>query len=411
MPKLLQISTSANWGAIGRIAEQINALVQEKGWETFFAYGRYVTSSTSHLIKIGGAFDKYEHYAEHRLFDNDGLASRNSTQVLIREIERIQPDIIHLHNIHDHWLNYKLLFDFLNKLNTPIVWTFHDCWAFTGGCTHYKLLNCYRWRDDTCGNNCPIRKAFFMRRLFEKTEKHYQLKKYFFTRTKNLTIVPVSHWLEEVVRESFLRNKKIETIHNGVDICTFKPIDSKEVRRKYGIGDVEYVLGVSGVWNPNKGWEDFIQLSRILPGEVRLVLVGLKKDKIQKAKDAGIIGIPQTDDVNELAAIYSGASVFLNLSQEETFGMTTIEAMACGTPVVVYDSTAVPEPVTSATGFIVPAGDVEGAAKAIQTIIEKGKSHYSLACRIHIEENYNKDDRYQDYLMLYDNLYRKNKCV
>lgn len=408
MPKLLQISTSANWGAIGRIAEQINVLAQEKGWDTYFAYGRYITSSTSHLIKVGCTFDEYEHYAEHRLFDNDGLASRNATKALIREIERIQPDIIHLHNIHDHWLNYKLLFDYLNKLNTPIVWTFHDCWAFTGGCTHYKLLNCYRWRDDTCGNDCPIRKTDFMRHLFEKTEKHYQLKKDLFTRTKNLTIVPVSHWLEEVVRECFLRNKRIETIHNGVDICTFKPIENKEVRRKYGIGDVEYVLGVSGVWNSNKGWEDFIHLSRFFPQEVRLVLVGLKKDKLQKAKNVGIIGIPQTDDVNELAAIYSGASAFLNLSQEETLGMTTIEAMACGTPVVVYNSTAVPEPVTSATGIIVPTRDVEGVAKAIQTIIEKGKSQYSQACRKHIEDNFNKDDRYQDYLMLYDNLYRKN---
>lgn len=349
-------------------------------------------------------FDEYEHYAEHRLFDNDGLASRNTTKALVREIERVKPDIIHLHNIHDHWLNYRLLFEYLNALDIPIVWTFHDCWAFTGGCTHFKLLNCYRWRDDSCGKGCPIRRDDIMRRIFEKTEKHYLLKKKLFFNTKNLTIVPVSHWLEGVVRESFLRNKRIKTIHNGVDVGIFKPVNSKDVRERYGIGETQYVLGVSGVWNKNKGWNDFIKLSSILPKEIRLVLVGLKKEKLQMAIDAGIIGIPQTDDVNELAAIYSGASVFLNLSQEETLGMTTVEAMACGTPVVVYNSTAVPEPVIPGTGIIVNPGDVYGVLSAIRTIIEKGESYYSLACRTHVERNYNKDDCYRDYISLYDNI-------
>lgn len=408
MPKLLQISTSANWGAIGRIAEQINVLAQNNGWDTYFAYGRCITSSTSHAIKVGSMFDEYMHYAEHRLFDNDGLASRNATKTLIRDIKRIKPDILHIHNIHDHWLNYKLLFEYVNTLDIPIVWTFHDCWPFTGGCTHFTLLNCYRWKDDRCGKGCPLRNNDVLRHLFDKTEKHYQLKRELFTNSKNLTIVPVSLWLESVVRDSFLKNSQIVTIHNGVDIDVFKPIESKAIRDKYNIGDAQYVLGVNGVWNVNKGWNDFFDLNNRLPNGVRMVLVGLNKEKLKEARDFGIIGIPQTDDVNELAAIYSGASVFLNLSREETLGMTTIESMSCGTPVVVYDSTAVSEPVSPSTGIIVAPGDVEGAANAIKSILEKGKKHYSFSCRTHIEENYNKDDRYKDYIKLFDRLFHKN---
>lgn len=408
MPKLLQISTSANWGAIGRIAEQINVLAQNNGWDTYFAYGRCITSSTSHTIKVGSMLDEYMHYAEHRLFDNDGLASRNATKSLIRGIKRIKPDVIHLHNIHDHWLNYKMLFEYVNTLDIPIVWTFHDCWPFTGGCTHFTLLDCYRWEDDSCGNGCPIRNNDILRHLFEKTAKHYQLKRELLTKAKNLTIVPVSHWLESVVRDSFLKHGQIVTIHNGVDIDVFKPVESQAIRKKDNIGDAQYVLGVSGVWNANKGWNDFLDLKKRLPDGVGMVLVGLKKEKLKEARDLGIIGIPQTDDVNELAAIYSGASVFLNLSREETLGMTTIESMSCGTPVVVYDSTAVSEPVNPSTGIVVARGDVEGAAKAIQTILEKGKDHYSLACRTHVEQNYNKDDRFKDYIKLYERLFHEN---
>lgn len=408
MLKILQVSASANWGAIGRIAEQINVLAQERGWGAFFAYGRYITSSTSHLIKVGRSYDKYEHYVEHRLFDNDGLASRNATKKLIRKIEEIKPDIIHLHNIHDHWLNYRILFEFLNGQDIPVVWTFHDCWSFTGGCTHFTLLDCYRWNDNSCGKGCPVRKSDIVRNILEKTEKHYQLKKELFTNNKNLTIVTVSYWLESVVRDSFFKNNEILTIHNGVDINMFKPTDSQAIREKYNIGDAQYILGVSGVWNVNKGWNDILDLNKRLPKGVRMVLVGLKKEKLKEAKDLGIIGIPQTDDVNELAAIYSGACLFLNLSREETLGMTTIEAMACGTPVVVYDSTAVSEPVSPSTGIVVAPGDVEGVAKAVQTILENGKVNYSSACRTHVEVNYNKDDRYNDYIKLYDSLCHKN---
>ena len=404
MPKLLQVSTSANWGAIGRIAEQINVLAQDHAWETYFAYGRTIASSTSHTIKVGSMLDEYEHYAEYRLFDNDGLASRSATKFFIKEIERIKPDIIHLHNIHDHWLNYRLLFEYLRTIDMPVVWTLHDCWSFTGGCMHFTVLGCNRWREGCCGKGCPAKSGSVMRRLFDKTEKHYRLKKELLAGITNLTLVTVSYWLESVVRDSFLKNNRIVTIHNGLDINVFKPVNSKAIRSKFGINDSRYVLGVSHVWTSAKGWEDFLHLKKRLPKGVELVLVGLDKEKLRVTNEVGIIGIPRTDNVEELAAIYSGADVFLNLSREETLGMTTIEAMACGTPAIVYNETAVAEPVSIETGLVVETGDIDGLVEAIDRILKSGKDSYSEACRAHVEKCFNKDDRYLDYLRLFQGL-------
>ncbi|MEE0926511.1 MAG: glycosyltransferase, partial [Bacteroidales bacterium] len=153
MPKLLQINVTANWGSTGKIAEQIGLKAMEHGWESYIAYGRDSNPSKSKLIKVGCMLNVYEHYLENRLFDNEGLASRIPTKKLIKQIEKLKPDIIHLHNIHDHWLNYKILFEYLNSINTPIVWTQHDCWAFTGGCMHFVHTNCEKWKNEC--EKCP----------------------------------------------------------------------------------------------------------------------------------------------------------------------------------------------------------------------------------------------------------------
>ena len=102
MPTLLQINVTANWGSTGKIAEQIGLCAQTHGWESYIAYGRMMNPSKNELVKIGNAFDVYEHYVEGRFLDNEGLASRRATKRLLRGIDEIKPDIVHLHNIHDH---------------------------------------------------------------------------------------------------------------------------------------------------------------------------------------------------------------------------------------------------------------------------------------------------------------------
>lgn len=407
MPKLLQINADANCGSTGRIAEQINTIARSQGWETYFMYGRDSNPCKSEVVRVGGKCQVIEHYLEHRLFDNDGLASRIATRKMVREIERISPDIIHLHNIHDHWCNYHILFEFLNTLDTPIVWTQHDCWAFTGGCPHFALINCFQWRDDNCSNGCPLKGNAIMRRYFETTNKQFELKRKLFSSTKNLTLVPVSYWLEKLLKQSFLQKKQIVTIRNGVDLVAFHPIDSTYVRNKYGIGSTKYVIGVSSVWLPYKGWNDYLRLARLLPVGIKLVLVGLNRNRLSQALEAGIIGIPKTQSQQELAGLYSGAEIVMNLSYQETFGLTSVEGFATGTPAIVYNCTSSPELLTEETGFIVEPGDIDGICNAIQQILSKGKAYYSDACRKRAEQFFNKNDRYMDYIRLYNSLLKK----
>lgn len=402
MKKLLQINVTANLGSTGRIAEQINRLAQRLGWETFIAYGRDCNPSQSRLIIVGNTFQVYEHYAERLLFDNDGLSSRVATHKLIEKVKLIRPDIIHLHNIHDHWLNYHILFKYLNTLDAPIVWTQHDCWSFTGDCGHFSQLDCNQWMSG-CSKNCPYREGQIMRRFVNRADKHYELKKELFTATKNLTLVPVSHWLEGVLRQSFLKNKTIKTILNGVDVNVFKPTENAQGSlRKYGLGDVRYVVGVATAWSERKGFKDYCLLATLMPDGVKIVLVGLNEKLQQEAERFGIIGIPRTENVGELVALYNGASIVMNLSYEETFGLTTVEGFACGTPSIVYNATASPELVTQETGIVCEPGDIEGVAEAVRQMLSKEKP--IDACRNRAVRCYDKNDRYQEYLELYEGL-------
>lgn len=411
MPKLLQINVTANSGSTGKIAEQINQVAQSLGWETYLAYGREMQPCKSELVYVGNDLQVYEHYFEHRLFDNDGLASRLATKQLIRRIESIKPDIINLHNIHDHWLNYHILFSFFKTLSIPIVWTQHDCWSFTGGCAYFDRVKCNCWKDGTCGNNsCPIRQDDIIRRVMDRSRHHFVMKQDLFPAINNLTLVPVSHWLEGLLKNSFLKDKNITTIHNGIDINTFCPMDSKDVRRKYGIGDSCYIIGVANQWSARKGFDDFLQLSTLLPDRIKIVLVALNNKQVQKAKEYGIIGIPRTENIKELAALYSGSIMFCNLTYEDNYPTTNLESIACGTPVLTYRTGGSVEAVSENTGWVVEQGDVACVAKVVSDWLEKTENETSIEekmqydCRERAKKEFNKEDRYKEYMDLYNQL-------
>ena len=405
MPILFQINVTANSGSTGKIAEQINQLAALRGWGTYFAYGRNMQPSRSKLIHVGNMLQVYEHYAEFRIFDNDGLASRLATKELVKKIGQIKPDIIHLHNIHDHWLNYKILFEYLNTLDTPIVWTQHDCWSFTGDCPHFSLLGCNYWMSE-CSYDCPIRRGFKLRKYINHSANHYRLKQRLFTNTKNLTLVPVSHWLESVLKESFLKDRSIQTICNGVDVDVFKPTDNFNViLKRYGLENAKYVIGVATAWSGRKGFKDYCRLTSLLPTNLKIVLVGLNENMMMTAEKHGIIGIPRTENVDELVALYNGASIVMNLSYEETFGLTTVEGFACGTPSIVYNATASPELVTPETGIVVEPRDIKGVANAVKELLATEKP--IAACRNRAIKYYNKNDRFKEYIELYEELLGK----
>lgn len=398
MPKILQINVTANWGSTGRIAEQINDAARQKGWDCYLAYSRMANPSASKLIKIGTKIDVLWAVLETRLFDKAGLSMRYATKRLIKQIDKIKPNVIHLHNIHGYVLNYKLLFEYLNKTNIKIVWTFHDFWAITGHCPHFVSVNCNKWVS-LC-NNCPLTREYPSSKT-DYSSRNFSLKKVLFLGNKNLHIVAVSKWVENFVAMSFLRYHDHRTITNGVDLSIFKPLDSFSHPL---ISDGKFVIiGVATQWAVDKGLEDYIEMSKMLEDDELIVLVGVSDEVIAKLPH-NIIGIKRTASQNELAALYTRADVVTVLSSAETFGLTVVEGYACGTPAVVYGNTAPPSLITEETGFVANDKDYKEVYFKIQQIKQNGKSHYSDACIKLANVKYDKNKCFAEYINLYEEL-------
>lgn len=394
MGKLLQLNVTANWGSTGKIAEAIGTAALESGWESYIAYGRWCNPSRSHLIKIGSRWDKYFHYAEQRVRDNEGLCSRGATKQFIQQIEAIKPDVVQLHNIHDHYLNYQLLFEYLNQRDIPVVWTFHDCWAFTGHCFHFVTKDCQKWK--TGCYKCPM-KTILPKTFLDRSRENYELKKRLFSECKHLTVVSCSDWLARFVRQSFLKDKRIEVIKNGVDLTVFKPLDRKENGHQHSI------LAVSSVWNEGKGLYDIFELRKRLPADYSMTIVGLTSKQLGWMP-SGIIGIERTQNLNELVRLYSDADVFINPTYADTFPTVNLEALSCGTPVITYRTGGSPEAIEENTGEVVEQGDVEGMAEAIKSVCSNDHRQYMTACRRKAEENFDRDKCYKKYVALYEEL-------
>lgn len=401
MPTLLQINTTANWGSTGKIAEQIGLHAMANGWRSIIAYGYYLNPSKSELIKIGSKWSVRWHRQVSKYGMGDGRASKCATKALIKQIEAIKPDIIHLHNIHGLYLNYPILFDYLNSIDTPVVWTMHDCWPFTGRCAYFDTVQCTRWQRG-CGE-CPALQ------LYPKTKRdtsaeNFELKRRLFTAKHSLVLVPVSNWLKELVGQSMLRKCRCQTIHNGIDIESFKPTHAASLK---GASDKHLILGVAAQWGERKGLEEFYKLrDRLDVDTYDIALIGLSDEQIT-ALPAGITGIRRTQNVGELAAYYTRASVFVNPTYSDNYPTTNLEAMACGTPVITYRTGGSLEALTPDTGVVVEQGDIEALSEAITMICNKGKEHYHDACRRRAEEHFDKQICFEKYIDLYNELLTK----
>ena len=394
MPKLLQINITANLGSTGKIAESIGLAAIKRGWESYIAYGRIANPSASQLIKVGGRWNTYLHYAGNRLLDLEGRCSARATKRFIKEIDRIKPDVVQLHNIHDHFLNYRLLFEYLNQPDIKVVWTFHDCWAMTGHCMHFVTKNCDRWK--TGCHDC-LMKGEYPKSLVDRSRKNWELKKSLFAGCKNLSVVACSDWIADFARESFLQDKRILTIHNGVDLSIFKPQSKTESKRFK-------IIAVSSPWYPAKGELDIYKLRSILSDEdYEIIMVGLSANQMKKLP-TGIRGIQRTQNVNELAKLYSDSDVLINPTYADTFPTVNLEALACETPVITYRTGGSPEAVDEKTGFVVEQGDINALADAIRRMKEHPLS--SADCRKRAEEHFDKDKCFEKYIELYEKLLR-----
>lgn len=400
MKKLLQINLCVNALSTGVITEKIGCIAKENGWDSYIAYGmetytskgRTSSNSVSKTIKIGNSLARLFHRLINRLLIVEGCGSFVSTLLFIFKIKKINPDVIHLHNIFNGYLNLPLFFYFLRSYNGAIVWTIHDCRAFTGYCTHFVDVNCNNWKGDCC--NCPKLS------VFKNVPKwNLLMKKRLAANIPNVVFVSISQWMKDCLRESIWKNSYSVVIPNGVDISIFK---KREANRLPLFGDKFVVMGVASVWGRMKGLDDYLDLSRLISDDTLLVLVGC--DKTFPKDIHNIIALPKTSTPEELSELYNMADVVTSLSYGETFGMTIIESMSCGTPVICYDNTAQKEKVPIDVGICVETGNVAQVADAINIIKRRGKRFYSDNCVEYVCKNFNYNSVFNDYVSLYNKL-------
>lgn len=351
--RYLFINSLAGCGSTGRLAAESCRELQAQGHQCLIAYGREAKHCDGiELYRIGSDLDWRLHALQSRLLDNQGFCSRAATRALVHKIRAYDPDVIWLHNLHGYYLDLNQLFSYLKTCGKEIIWTLHDCWSFTGHCAYFDYVGCDRWK--TGCHDCPEKKTYPASIWKDASRENYAKKKKLFTGIPNLRLIVPSHWLEERVKQSFLGEYPVEVRYHSVDPAVFHPRQSS-FRQEHGLEDRKILLGVANVWDRRKGLSDFEKLAENLPECYKIVLVGLNDDQIAKCAP-NILGLPRTADAQQLADIYSAADCCINPGVEETFGMTVLEAVRCGTPVIVYENTACAEIARAFGGMAVPRG-------------------------------------------------------
>lgn len=407
---IFRFVSGLNEGSIGRTAEQLGQLVQSRGWKSFIAYSRLNLGSTSEVYRVDNKISTLFHAFITRLFDMCGYGSYFTTKKLVKVIKKVNPDLIHMHIIHNYDINLKVLFNFLASSKIPIVWTHHDCWSYTGHCAFYSGVGCEKWKTEC--NNCPLYKAFPKSWFYDGSKRNFEYKKRLFTSVPQdqMCIIAVSDYVKNDLEKSFLNKYRIERIYNAIDTDKFVPSQEfgPEVRERYGLGNGKLLMAFATAWSERKGISDYYKLRNLLEDSYTIVFVGVN-DELKKKLPKGIIGIPNTSSVAELVKLYSTADIIMNLSSAESFGKTTPEGMSCGTPGIVYNCTASPELVDEKTGIVCEKGDLEGVVNAVYEILSWNKEETIKNCRNRVLSLFSMKKNWNDYLDLYEEMIKGNK--
>lgn len=394
--KLIQINSVCN-GSTGKIMREIQKVAEEHNYDTISFYSRKAYYKDLKCEKICPDYTVYLHGILTLLFNNHGSYSYFYTKKLIKRLRQINPDIIHLHNIHGYYINCKLLFDYLKyEFKGDVYWTLHDCWSFTGHCAYFDYANCSKWKKECF--KCPQMKKYPFSLFFDTSKKEYYKKKEIFNGAKNLTIITPSEWLANLVKKSFL-NYPVKVINNGIDLSIFKENKSMDVLKKYKINkNLKTIIGVANIWEARKGFDDFIKLSRDLKKNINIVMIGLNKKQIKKLPH-NVIGIERTENQEELIKLYSIADIFVNPTLEDNYPTVNLEAVACGTPIITYNTGGCKEQVFPNTGYV--CDGYEDLLEKINLCLEKDYKKNVFNNKKHLKKidgNY----KYKEYLDLYE---------
>ena len=390
--RVVQINAVSGTGSTGVIARHISDILNNHGIENYIFYAAGYDSYEC-AVKISYNLDMKIHALMSHLTGKQAYFSKHSTRKLIKRLDDIQPDIVHLHNLHNNYINLNMLLQYLADKDIKTVITLHDCWFFTGKCTHYAFQKCNRWQDG-CGN-CPSLKADNPSWFFDRTAKIWADKKKYFEKIKRLEIVGVSEWIVKEARKSFLTCGNIICIHNGINTAVFEP-NGADLRDKFKLGDKFVVLGMANQWESAQNAGLLQYVSKKLDKDCVMLLVGGKTDGIDN-----IINIPYQTSQKGLAEVYRTADVLVNVTHGDSLPTVNMEAMACGTPVITYDVCGSTEIITDNTGIVISEGDKSALVDAVYEVKEKGKDMYSQNCIRHIADNYKMYTQFEKYLSIY----------
>ena len=399
--KVMQINAVYGVGSTGLIVEDIHKALKKASHESYVlgSIAKKSAYDIESFIRIGNTLDHKGHAFFRRIWENQGWHSRLSTKIACKKIEKIKPDVVHLHNLHSNYINLPYLLKFLGKKDIPTLITLHDCWFYTGYCTYYMKHNyCSKWKDGC--RDCPAVRVHNKKRV----EKILETKKSLYSSINHLGVSGVSKWTTEDAEKSILNSSNnIKCIYNWIDRDLFKPYDCKEeVREKYGIEkNKKIILGVSQSWSERKGLNEFILLSEKLKDSSVVILVG-EGSQVPQSESLKCVGF--TSNKEELIKLYSAADVFVNPSRMETFGLVTVEAMACGTPVVAYNNTGSAELVPDTCGSLVSDGDMQALLTQVEAILDIGKEYYMENCIKWVKINFNKKTQIDKFIEFYKEL-------
>lgn len=398
--KILLINSVCGVGSTGKICTDIARIAKEKGYECKIAFGRGQAKGWDDVYKIESGLGNKLHFLKSKFFDSHGLGSTVATKKFIKFIKEYNPDVIHLHNIHGYYLNYKILFEFLKNYKGKIIWTMHDLWPVTGHCA--CSFDCTKWQSGC--EKCPLKKDY-PSALVDNSKRNYKLKKQLFTSLNNLTIITPSNWLAGEFRKSFLNKFEIKVINNGIDLSVFNPEES-DFKKNHNLQNKKIILGVSSVWLKRKGFDDFIKLSKLINDDFRIVLVGVSK-KQQKNLPENILAIEKTENQKQLAEIYTAADVFVNFTYSDISSMVNMEALACGTPVICYRTGGAVEMLSDDVGVVINQNNVERAWEIIQKLAKT--KELSNLC-VNKAQSFDKNKKFKEYIEEYEkakNLHNK----
>ncbi|WP_455683535.1 glycosyltransferase [Thomasclavelia sp.] len=400
--KVLQINAIYEKFSTGRNTKEMHEYFLAHNMESYVASPE-LNNLNDNCYKIGNIIDQKIHALFSRFFGLQGYFSYFSTKKLLDFIENIQPDIIILGNLHGNYINLPLLLKYIGKKNIATVLVLHDSWFYTGKCVYYVETGCMKWKYK-CGN-CPALKQGNVSFFFDKSSKMLEDKKELFSKINKLAIVGVSKWVTNDAKLSILRNAKIlKCIYNWIDLDEFKLRDNIQLKNELGLENKFIVLGVSTFWSEQKGISVFLKLAELLPDNFQIILAG--NYSMVNSNNEKIMFLGSINNIDYLAQLYNIADIFLNPTMQETFGKTTAEALASGTPIVAYNGTATPELIgyDEKCGYLINDLNPESYKDAIIKIYEDGTEKYKYSCINRAQQLFGKEENLKQYIELFNTL-------